>query len=36
MFGKNLTICHFTRYKGDPSDIETFGVVNRYHQQKNY
>ena len=36
MFGKNLIIFNFSRNKGDPSHIETFGIFNRYHQQKNY
>ena len=24
IFGKNLIICNFSGYKGEPSDVETF------------
>ena len=24
IFGKKVIICNFSRYKGDPSDVETF------------
>ena len=28
-------MCDFSMYKGDPSDIETFQLFDRYHKSKN-
>ena len=32
IFGKKVIVCNFSRYKGDPSDVETFGHFYRCHQ----
>ena len=32
IFWKYIDICNFSGYKGELSDIETFGLFYRYHQ----
>ena len=32
IFRKYIVICNFSGYKGEPGDIETFGLFYRYHQ----
>ena len=31
---KNIVICNFSGYKGEPSYVETFGIFYRYLQSK--